>query len=132
MGRNRMTETSSKLLLAGRELDALIATRVMGWLAVGRGLDGQNNALPDDWGRPDMQHGFKPIPPYSTSIVAAWELPNIRVLYAPGKYSNHGHHPTLWHGFYATKDSFGEELWFDSYGETAPLAICRAALKTVT
>lgn len=62
-------------LKAGRELDALIAEKVMGWILGPERItrpDGGSFDAPihDDW----EYKGYRPysLPPYSTDIAAAW------------------------------------------------------------
>ncbi len=97
-------------LKAGRELDALVAEKVMG----------------------DLPPRGYSIPDYSTSISAAWEV--VEKLIADS------HIVALGVSWDAAKDhwkflmrDFGEivntEYWPSA--PTAPLAICRAALKAV-
>lgn len=56
---------------AGRELDALVAEKVMGW----------QDITDEHWGVPPGAMGdswaaspFEPAPPYSTDITAAWQI----------------------------------------------------------
>lgn len=116
---------------AGREMDALVAEKVMGW---------KRFAVCDKLHPPYMEetrhtfaHGF---PDYSTDITAAWEVAEkMRVAVMP-----------IDGGGWAAKDisidaTHGTELYIipgsdeECYGwtkaDTAPLAICRAALKAV-
>lgn len=116
---------------AGREMDALIALKVMGWKLSPKKTDGirefgsvwldengtvtrfqEDKRPPYDW---DMEY-FCP----STNISSAWEVvEKLKLSLTPTNkgWSVSQHH--LWEG------PFGE-------GETAPLAICRAAMNTVT
>jgi hypothetical protein len=120
---------------AGRELDALVAEKVMGWTdingnaaAVGCGLN--HNKL---WTR---------VPDYSTDIAAAWQVVEKLVAEGrswtfgackPGKRSaediNQGH----MHGYHAgvKTDHYGVVPFYWNYKDTMPLAICHAALKAV-
>jgi hypothetical protein len=91
---------------AGRELDALVAEKVMG----------------RDMTRPA---GFKhPIgmPHYSTDIAAAWEV--VERLRAAGHWFDL--RDIRGNGYWA---SFGQEM--SAEGKTASLAICLAALKAL-
>lgn len=113
-------------LPAGRELDALIASKVMGWLHVGRGITSFADAtlLPFDHGRRDGSTPFEPVPPYSTDIRAAWAVVE-RVRHLSQESSTRlEHEGELWHATFSTLDFLAQ-----ASGETAPLAICRAALK---
>jgi len=122
--------TNIDTLPAGRELDALVAERVMGWSNISRGADGDDaygwNASLSGHVPP---HGRIQIPKYSTNIAAAWEVVEKRL-------STDGHFafwPSVagfsvaYHGI-RTWDS--EPVW-EVWAETAPLAICRAALRAV-
>lgn len=69
---------SEQILMAGRELDALVAEKVMGWTNV------QANAFtpygqdacgtPPDGIKPMWNSGRSAIPRYSTDIAAAWQV----------------------------------------------------------
>ena len=124
---------------AGRELDALVAEKVMGW------QEFPYLILSDDrlsYCPPGPVHisTVREVPPYSTSIAAAWEVvEKLRAmnstleLYSPGALVNDemGIHAVEWQ---ATFKSW-EEPW-GPHGpsveaQTAPHAICLAALKAV-
>lgn len=114
-------------LPAGRELDALVAEHVMGATA-----RDETDRRDGDYKTPSGQYlGFYDWKHYSTDIAAAWQIPNIRRVLAPGRYTTHGHDPTLWHAYCGAPDGYGEDIWQDAYAETAPHAICLAALKAV-
>jgi hypothetical protein len=135
---------------AGRELDALVAEKVTGWERkrpshcekpeideAGQGWAGCSYCgWTGNWGEADGPHwdirGYFP-KPYSTSIAAAWELvdvvqtklrfhrlelcsPDPAINYRVAVFSKFGHKASE------------EEL---SEGDTAPEAICLAALKAV-
>jgi hypothetical protein len=98
----------------GRELDALVAERVMGW-----------NSMGDSWAsgpsqsdRTHKKDSWKP----SEDIAAAWEvvekLPGFRLRKLNGAY---------WCTF---ANNWDDEL-IDATEETAPHAICVAALKAL-
>ena len=114
-------------LLAGRELDALVAERVMGWHREGVLL------WPPDCKRTKWVHGVS-VPPYSTQMAFAWEVVEKlkeRVLVIVGGGPNDEGGCEDW---YCTVKSFGYRQFQDQewseVANTAPLAICRAALKT--
>lgn len=99
---------------AGREMDALVAEKVMGIKRgdrPGEWLNELGNWLCDT----------EDIPPYSTSISAAWEVVDKMDCYFKMTRSDLG----LYWEFYGPKLGF-------SYAPTVPLAICRAALKAVS
>lgn len=131
-----MTESMIELR-AGRDLDALVAARVMGWEPYSGGhYYGKNGhievCLPGEDGHP----AWSP----STSIVAAFEVvekmrgrhsfalfmtpPMSSVLRGWLAVFRHSVHPP---SFYEA----GEDSHFSNIAETAPLAICRAALQAV-
>ena len=122
-------------LPAGRELDALVAEKVMGW-------DITNPSI--WWGNREVSGPFPDcdctshreattIPEFSTGIAAAWEvvekLKGQLTLQGPHSVGfNEGEsYPNHWTA------GFTDKAWDDIRGEanTAPLAICRAALKAV-
>jgi hypothetical protein len=95
-----MTREEILNMPAGREMDALIAERVF------------KTTEDDDWGSDGLLS-------FSTDIAAAWQVveklkPNYPLLdmYCIGDWAS----------------SFGDGEWGYGYAETAPLAICRAAL----
>ena len=123
-----MTLTREAILAmpAGREMDALIAELVMGWRVEHEPyqfLDGEAGTGYDDPG------DFQP----STDIAAAWEVVerlNLLDLYAL-KRSNEYDSQTA--GYEVGEPSCGDggRYWDRlAEAETAPLAICRAALLT--
>lgn len=143
--------------VAGRELDALVDERVMDWAAPRNGEAGLIwNKEEDAW----YQHGKRirtadkdPIPSYSTSIAAAWEV--VMHLIAvhhpcPMKYTLPGMGFKLeinaesewsddtcfrWSACFPniTAAPPHEEMHHDwkACADTAPLAICLAALKAM-
>lgn len=107
---------------AGLELDALIAEKVMGWHFVGTfTLDPELNC--DRWARDQngLERYFHEVPKYSTDIAAAWQVVEKMIVYSE-------HHFLLDKGG-AWLCRFREGGL--SPGETAPHAICLAALKAV-
>lgn len=135
-------------LVAGRELDALVAEKVMGWVWATAGL-----GVPEDrrraWLKPTLSSidiewrgeikakhrgvaaaEFGDVPHYSTSIADAWTVVE--------KLNNNIGDVHL----YATRDGFSvhihedgtEDVWrasVDPRDGGMPLAICRAALCAV-
>jgi hypothetical protein len=100
---------------AGREMDELIAEEVMG-------LDGSSVM----W-----TAGIPPHPcysHYSTDIAAAWEVAKKFNLTMLQKVSWNNPQGWTWNAYCG--DASGSDLK-DAYADTAPLAICRAALKAV-
>lgn len=125
-------------LEAGRTLDALIAEKVMRWK---RGklaplyIEGENWLLPDG-SEPTYCEGARGllsviIPNFSTDIAAAWQVVEA-MKDRPGQFTN-------WLGFsietYTTSsETRGYKASIGGYratADTAPLAICLAALRVV-
>lgn len=125
-------------MIAGRELDALVAERVMGWtlttpvdpacdFAVGTKRDGTDARR--NFGRgPDGKEVSFPL--YSTDIAAAWQV--VEKLRADGYEVQVAAEPdprvSAYHCEIARLSDSGSTVEFD---DTAPLAICRAALAAV-
>lgn len=104
------------MLKAGRELDKLIAEKVMGW---------NFSDAAQAWYPPNL-HPLSnvlghAIPSYSTDIVAAWKV--VERLIKDG----HACDVLYDHGWSCHSDLRGRR----EYGETAPHAICLAALAIV-
>jgi hypothetical protein len=135
-------EVWKRKMKPGRELDALIAEKVMGW---SRNLDDKYGERP--WKRPDGTQVVTDflsapcdmkMPKYSTDIAAAWQVAEkLKLCVWP---TNKGR----WFVFQEDFDEdYGDEYWFggDSIDETvkttrngavadtAALAICLSALK---
>lgn len=112
------------MLEAGRELDALVAEKVMGWASVHPG-DEYDPRTPGSLvyvGITPDQRQLAILPPYTTDIGAAWQV--IETLAARGVSLD-----MQYRVFTAEWElNVGGAL---GYGETAPLAICRAALEAV-
>lgn len=132
----------------GRELDALIAEKVMGYT---RGVDSFTltsyrtpqypNGVPveqdvlrphDPDSGPDLclEDEFWSVTPYSTDIAAAWTVvEKIKTLKIEGvfliEYTPHNKNKQWACGW----DNYGD--FNGSFGMTPPLAICLAALKAV-
>jgi hypothetical protein len=116
---------------AGREMDALIAERVMGWKWMG--IDHETLAMLLDptarrhpaWREyPDRPHSSDwdaYVPHYSTDIAAAWEV--VEAMQSESRPD------AEWIHFAAAID--GVNLLTETAGDAA-LAICRAALKAVS
>ena len=96
-----MTDTTT--LAAGRELDALVAEKVMGW------VPGAGFANDTYWS-------------FSTDIAAAWQVIE--------KMLNDGYGTSIADGPHGWSVAFGstEKPFADADGDTPALAICRAAL----
>jgi hypothetical protein len=116
-------------VVAGRELDALIAEKVMGWTY---------KTFPDGV-LPHVKHWHGPndeclLPCYSISIAAAWQVVGLLskewkfdLEYYPGLNNE----PDWCAMFFNNRDSFGNVGAFAASADTAPLAICLAALRAI-
>jgi len=108
----------------GRELDALVAEKVMGWKKV------MFHGLPI-WSNPKHQ-GYPIIipagsnihPPYSTDIGAAWEVVQSIKSMSSEPYADPWNRFCI--EFADLNDDFGAALW-----NVNPKTICMAALETV-
>lgn len=103
---------------AGREMDALVAEKVMGWANIRGAVVEQNTNIVRD------------VPSYSTDIAAAWDVVekiNTKKCFIELKST----FPTWFAGIFK---GFGHnyEIIECANEKTAPLAICRAALKAVS
>ena len=124
----------------GRELDALIAEKVMGWTDVhlhdGTAKDTKLTTLfYGEWvGRPRGEGALRRVLPYSTDIAAAWEV----VEKMRASYSFQLQVPRLplagdvfdWSAVFFVRRTPEEWGAFHS-ASTAPHAICLAALRAV-
>lgn len=141
-----MTPEEMDNMPAGREMDALVAEKVMGWkwfigvANLGAGPKYRYLDEPNVWNPPRVEWDGKTemaarglyddeshLPCYSTAISHAWQV--VEKLLADDIQLNLAHDGDTW--------TVGEKYWngeWDNpaYGETAPLAIARAALKAVT
>ena len=157
-----MTHAEIDAMPAGREMDALVAERVMGLVIhkagdLDLGWEQKGGPTPPEWHMrgiekdvlmvervpPPGYYRYIGIPHYSTDIAAAWELvEQLRKLGWFILFGNNGHNrgdpanPIWWANFYqqdmkkfwaGDRNKYGESS--HERGGTAPLAICRAALK---
>lgn len=119
-------------LPAGRELDALVAEKVMGWHRTSDSLG--NERWADANGRQHryvnrVEHGGEPAMFWcpSLSIAAAWEV--VEKLWRNGSTIVEALDGDLGgRGFWV---SFDGTVGKSAFAISAPLAICRAALKAV-
>lgn len=149
--------TTSEVLRAGRELDALVAEKVMEWTEVGMGVDlaGRVNGpygVNPQTKRGDMQtlegqileaRRFDDVPEYSTDIGAAWTVvEKLRwdgwMVAVIATHQGNLQACALTRGSAAPfppKDTVLHSVdWRESFREqakTAPEAICLAALRAV-
>jgi len=109
-------------LPSGRELDSLVATRVMGWKL-------ERHSMPEWVGKNSMALGYddrgrhllSSLPEFSQNIRDAWEV----LEKSPKGWASQIHR-TL-DGRWCCQYGLSE-----SYAETPSLAICRASLKETT
>lgn len=110
----------SQIMEPGRELDALIAEKVMGWRML---PDNEHFKTSQGWG-PEGQ-SLAHCPRYSTDIAAAWEV------VSKIKKAHWNFVLTCHHGEWTVKLNHQTEGDDISEAESAPYAICLAALKAV-
>lgn len=103
---------------AGRELDALIAEKVMGWERLEKILHPPGPYEMNAWGNM--------IPHYSTDIDAAWEV--VEKMHSMRLQTSI---ITTEKGVSVTIDEFYCHSPDETIAETAPHAICLAALKAL-
>lgn len=115
---------------AGRELDVLVAENVMGWVRGDRyWIDPQN---PDafygtEFTINDTDHDIPPFQP-STDIAAAWlvlDAPILGKVLANVEVAIYKHAA----GYTCQFENDESSNWYEADADTAPLAICLAALK---
>ena len=121
--------TDIDTLQAGPELDALVAEKVMGWAFA----DGCWNE-PSGPRRAHPRSVYNHFPYYSTDIAAAWEV--IEKLPGPGialfkTYNGGWQARTKVCNYPGSMHVIENDCCIFSDAPTAPLAICRAALKAV-
>lgn len=114
----------------GRDLDALVAEKVMGWLN-----NEKDTLAPGMWGIMDWRADGTPFlaanfPSYSTDITAAWEV--VDRLSSDGSWVLHGQEGLGWEAelnYQNGRFLQNEDTVSIGRGNTAPHAICLAALK---
>lgn len=124
-----MTADEINAMPAGRELDAMVAERVMGWervdpppVELARANAAGDEVRRGDWWRPPNHpapHAVLGVPPYSTDMNDAWQVVHRMRSLGLGMWMD------------ATAPDLGIGVDFDGIkgaGETEQLAICRAAL----
>jgi len=115
-----MTREEILNMPAGREMDALIAKEVMGWVLNPPNVRGHGWLIHDH-----KMIGINSLPYFSTDIAAAWEVV---------EKEEHGF--SLWVSGVRSAPLCKAEIIigdnrYGCYANTAPLAICRAALLAV-
>ena len=134
-----MTYDEIMALEAGRELDALVAEKVMGWKwdkgnslqHLLLGPDGAIGAVIFHDGIADDDGIVQPLdcPHYSTDIAAAWEVVEKLRRANDGEYLFTINDAGMWYAKFL--DEHGEPVSRSGFCDTAPLAICRAGLLAV-
>lgn len=108
----------------GRELDALVAEKVMGWTRTEHlGLKRTVWNIP----APSYIEWADDPPPFSTDIAAAWEV--VERLRANYSFQISADSSSDWECYLENEDLDISHV--SARSETAPHAICLAALKTV-
>ena len=116
---------------AGRELDALVAEKVMLWSGVENRPDRMSTYLGGDgWSgyRQDQSDGLSDVPYYSTTVGAAWLL--VEGLHGDW-FCSIQERPVEYDEWACTFDHRGGGPSVEGSANTPALAICRAALKAV-
>jgi hypothetical protein len=112
---------------AGRDMDKLIAQKIFGWVRLGEIPDRQITS--PGCGAP-MDAVLRIVPHYSIDIADAWDAARMEAAFSLE------HLPMAGNSWYAKFEDRGNGTWQDevvvhAVASTAPLAICRAALKFV-
>ena len=131
----------AKEMTAGRECDALVAEKVMGYTLSELSLPAYPKYKLFDIESGEFSGYVKEVPHYSTDIAAAWEV--VKRMPIPFKLEKcwekaYQIGPEGWSACWCTdadcegcnensRCTNGDDAW----AETAPLAICRAALKAL-
>ena len=120
-----MSDTTE--MVAGRELDALVAERVMGWTGIERHIRGGIAMPPWPSGLDPVTSAYRTIPRYSTSIADAWLVVE--------RMREKGYSLTLMAPFgdFGAVAAFVPRTGqrFDGDGDTPAVAISRAALSAM-
>ena len=114
---------------AGRELDALVAEKVMGLIAYKVQL-----VAPPPRVRTmeELQRIGVPLPRYSTNIADAWEVVRKMGMVLIENSGEAFGKLDEWNVQFVGHDKEGEPHWVSESAETVELAICLAALKAVS
>jgi hypothetical protein len=114
---------------AGRELDALVAEKVMGWSDVGNITIGMTTYVAGH--RPKGEQTV--VPAYSTSMAAAWAV--VDALRARGLHLAFNDTLSAWRVLFFTVGRFDTRYFTDGanyeFADTPAHAICLAALRAV-
>ncbi len=128
---------------AGRECDALVAEKVMGYTLSELSLPAYPKYKLFDIESGEFSGYVKEVPHYSTDIAAAWQVVEqvtktqcddtgsfyvFKIVKKHHKWCTYIKHP-LWSGIHSELGKNYE--MYQAYADTAPLAICRCALKVM-
>lgn len=117
---------------AGRELDALVAEKVMGWQSIEYNdfkIWAHQDYLPAITNHPlgfAMPEGYSPLPRYSTNIAAAWKV--VEKFEAKHWEISISTDEIGYLVYLTRRNDDGGSTTFKGEADTAPLAICLAAL----
>ena len=107
----------------GRELDALVAEKIFGAKLIRSAFHENNEVISCDFPDRRLGQGFDQLPKFSTDIAAAWE---VMEKFESVNRVERRYYPTHWWC------ELGADIYsFEAIGDTAPHAICLAALKAV-
>lgn len=131
--------TTASDLPAGRELDALVAEKVMGlgkieWMWCKRTDFAGDPFCVKQPCHVDRVYGWRVVPRYSTDIAAAWtvldKMQERGFAMRLNQFCTFKDHPLLWHWACEIATS-PVSVVSSEFEPTAELALCRAALKAV-
>jgi hypothetical protein len=112
---------------AGKALDILIAEKLFGWTGIDKRWVEMGRTYATGWKGGDTSRGHSDVPNYSTDIAEAWKVFGagfeLMDLHNYGDADSNG----LWKC--SVIWSYKNKGWAEA--ETAPLAICRAALNAI-
>ncbi len=114
---------------SGKELDALIAQKVLGWKSLKRRWsNGAHSGVLDYWVDENGTEMGSVLPKFSSDIEAAWEI--VEVLECV-QFTLNWRQNWEWEAHFAILDPKTQDPdIYEGTGESAPLAICLCALKT--
>ena len=116
---------------AGRELDALIAEKVMGFKLVAEEVE-IGKPMHELFRAPNGRGYYHyQLPRYSTNIADAWEVVE-KLVSTPGPNGDHHSVRVDYSGDAVVVIDENEDWQVSAIAETAPLAICLTALKAVS
>ena len=116
--------------LSNRELDALVAEKVFNIKVVKLNIVGEDISFIDKTKDELGIEAYRQIPCYSTDISAAWEITTKFDQVNVSTNSGAGAHCVVWIvGYTKDEDGVPDMFTYDACADTAPKAICLAALK---